>query len=182
MQSKENIKAPRLWPLWGEFTGDRWFPRTRASNAENVSIWWRHHGFRACVCIPSLSRRLGPKRDPEWMLIRNNTTPVLCCKILIPIQNYTIVKQCRPFRVKQPHNQLILSGNSGSFTLRIEYISETPICCALTSIFADKNNITFPQSEVKKRWLFTQNNINGIMKVPSLMIATPNSRAYLHIS
>ena len=35
---KKNIKAPRHWPLWGEFTGDR-----RISNAENVPIWWRHH-------------------------------------------------------------------------------------------------------------------------------------------
>ena len=23
-RSKENIKVPRHWPLWGEFTGDRW--------------------------------------------------------------------------------------------------------------------------------------------------------------
>ena len=40
---KENIKAPRHWPLCGEFTGGRWIPAQRASNAENVSIWWRHH-------------------------------------------------------------------------------------------------------------------------------------------
>ena len=26
-QIKENIKAPRHWPLWGEFTVDRWIPR-----------------------------------------------------------------------------------------------------------------------------------------------------------
>ena len=25
---KQNIKAPRHWPLWGELTGDRWIPRT----------------------------------------------------------------------------------------------------------------------------------------------------------
>ena len=25
---KENIKAPRYWPWWGEFAGDRWIPRT----------------------------------------------------------------------------------------------------------------------------------------------------------
>ena len=25
---KENIKAPRHWPLCGEFTGDRWIPRS----------------------------------------------------------------------------------------------------------------------------------------------------------
>ena len=28
-QMKENIKAPRHWPLWGEFTGDRWIPLTK---------------------------------------------------------------------------------------------------------------------------------------------------------
>ena len=28
-QIKENIKAPRHWSLWGEFTGHRWIPRTK---------------------------------------------------------------------------------------------------------------------------------------------------------
>ena len=28
-QIKENIKAPPLWPLYGEFTGDRWIPSTK---------------------------------------------------------------------------------------------------------------------------------------------------------
>ena len=42
-QMKENIKAPRHWPLCGEFTADPWIPAQMASNAENVSIWWRHH-------------------------------------------------------------------------------------------------------------------------------------------
>ena len=28
-QNKENIKAPRLWPLWGEFIGDQWIPHTK---------------------------------------------------------------------------------------------------------------------------------------------------------
>ena len=40
---KENIKAPRHWPLRGEFTGTGEFPAQRASNAEIVSNWWRHH-------------------------------------------------------------------------------------------------------------------------------------------
>ena len=31
------------WPLWGDFTCDREFSAQRASNAENVSIRWRHH-------------------------------------------------------------------------------------------------------------------------------------------
>ena len=49
-QIKENIKAPRHWPLCGEFTGDRWIPAQVASNAENVSIWWLHHIILKCLC------------------------------------------------------------------------------------------------------------------------------------
>ena len=33
-QIKENSRAPRHWPLCGEFTGRRWIPRTMASNAK----------------------------------------------------------------------------------------------------------------------------------------------------
>ena len=43
---KKNIKAPRHWPLGGEFTGTGEFPAQRASYTENVSIWWRHHNNR----------------------------------------------------------------------------------------------------------------------------------------
>ena len=28
-QKRENIKAPRYWPLWGELTSGRWTPRTK---------------------------------------------------------------------------------------------------------------------------------------------------------
>ena len=45
---KENIKAPRNWPLCEEFTGTGEFPAQMTSNAENVSIWWRHH---ACFFV-----------------------------------------------------------------------------------------------------------------------------------
>ena len=44
-------------PLWGEFTGDRWISLSqRVSNAETVSMSWRHHEaienvFRNAVCV-----------------------------------------------------------------------------------------------------------------------------------
>ena len=48
---KENIKAPRHWPLWGEFTGDRWIPHTKGqkrrkcfhlmTSSWNAPIWFR---------------------------------------------------------------------------------------------------------------------------------------------
>ena len=42
-QIKENNKAPRYWPRAGNSPVTGEFPAQRASNAENVSIWWRHH-------------------------------------------------------------------------------------------------------------------------------------------
>ena len=44
-QIKENIKALCHWPFRGEFTGDLTgeFPAQMESNADNVSIIWRHH-------------------------------------------------------------------------------------------------------------------------------------------
>ena len=42
----------RYWPLWGEFTVTGEFPAQRASNAENVSIWWLHHE----MCLSKLGK------------------------------------------------------------------------------------------------------------------------------
>ena len=38
-QIKENIKAPRYWPLWRKLTVTGGYPSQRANNAKNVSIW-----------------------------------------------------------------------------------------------------------------------------------------------
>ena len=51
---KQNIKAPRHWPLCGEFTITGEFTTQMASNAENVSIWWRHHDIVYHIIDPIL--------------------------------------------------------------------------------------------------------------------------------
>ena len=51
MQINEDIKAPRQWPLCGEFTGTGEFHAQRASYAENVSIWWRHHVHKELMTL-----------------------------------------------------------------------------------------------------------------------------------
>ena len=56
---KENIKAPRHWPLCGEFTGTGEFPAQMASKAENASIWWRHHA----MINPAVSIAIVPLDD-----------------------------------------------------------------------------------------------------------------------
>ena len=54
-QIKENIKAPRHWPLCGEFTGTGEFTAQMASYAENISIWWRHREWRQFGIITALN-------------------------------------------------------------------------------------------------------------------------------
>ena len=36
------------WPV--NSCSHRWIPRTKASDAEHASIWWRHHGNRKNTC------------------------------------------------------------------------------------------------------------------------------------
>ena len=85
---KENIKAPRHWPLWGKFTGDRWIPIQRASNAENVSIWWRHHVLSICPfqwlvsTAPGTLPPTAPLRLTTTNLWAPSTCPVFHTKIL----------------------------------------------------------------------------------------------------
>ena len=52
-QIRENIKAPvtGLWARNSPGTGE--FPAQMASNAENVSIWWRHRGMPAAPPMPT---------------------------------------------------------------------------------------------------------------------------------
>ena len=73
MQIKENIKAPRYWPLCGEFTGTGEFPAQMASYAENVFIWWHHHASYTLDNTPG-------KMLLNWCFI------VLCCgEVILPI-------------------------------------------------------------------------------------------------
>ena len=65
-QIKENIKAPRHWPL--PVTGK--FPAQRSSNAKNVSIWWRHHVHRQPYCHQA-------KTVEQFVL----STPTLCSRL-----------------------------------------------------------------------------------------------------
>ena len=47
-QIKENIKAPRHWPLCGEFIGDRWIPRTKGQSRG------KYFHFITSSCFPKI--------------------------------------------------------------------------------------------------------------------------------
>ena len=99
-QIKENIKAPRHWTLWGKTIGDRWITSQRASEAENVSIWWRHHlphlfplhdyffPRRHFILSPSMSLFFLPSTVPpnnaECNGLRNLMHIPFHCQLLFP--------------------------------------------------------------------------------------------------
>ena len=58
---------------------DRWIPRTNGSNAENVSIWWRHHGIEVYFVI-FVMKCLTCKNHWRYLTSnRNLTIPNSCC-------------------------------------------------------------------------------------------------------
>ena len=48
---KENIKAPRHFPLCGEFTGDRWIPRTNGQQRGNCFHLMTSPCRNGCRCV-----------------------------------------------------------------------------------------------------------------------------------
>ena len=65
---RENIKAPRHWPLCGEI------PTQVASNAKNVSIWWRHHDGKYSSRFPSLKSIMRIYLMLAWTSYRTNNS------------------------------------------------------------------------------------------------------------
>ena len=60
VQIKENIKAPRHWPLWEEFGGDRWPVNSPHKGPvthkmfpfDDVIMWWLFHVYANSPVIP----------------------------------------------------------------------------------------------------------------------------------
>ena len=91
-QIKEIIKAPRHWPLCGEFTGDQWIPHTNGQLRWNCFhssfIRWRYHFIWECDAV-----------DPKVFCMLNtsavaDTSAVKKPKILLQQCIYTLHDTC----------------------------------------------------------------------------------------
>ena len=71
---KENTKAPRHWPLSPVTVG---FLSQRASSAEKVFIWWRHHdtSFLKTALALQQSCEVTQNRDQSYTIL-----PVICSR------------------------------------------------------------------------------------------------------
>ena len=113
-QIKENIRAPRHWPLCGKFTGDRWIPRTngqlRAKCFHLMTSSWRKLtqgwlnrvcGLLAKVGLTCLLNMLLHGHKPRHNVHIQNTTEVPVSPLRIFIQPIHLINR-HPLRNKLP--------------------------------------------------------------------------------
>ena len=85
---QRKIKSLRHWPLCGELTGDRWIPAQRASNTEDVSIWWRHHVVLKMTTVHS-------KANAKMNTYINTFRVIRLCEHLLSLLTYPgLIKYC----------------------------------------------------------------------------------------
>ena len=101
---KENIKVPRHW------TGE--FPAQMASYAENVSIWWRHHGWAPLfggtgnIVLNEICRTQHYNKPRTFAMVKQDTeVPIFESTQIIFLYNkkclkFQRIKKCRLQKVK----------------------------------------------------------------------------------
>ena len=109
----ENFKAQRHWPLWvnSPVTGKK-FPEEMASNAKNVSIWWRHleHSYLPFQWDPNWNWS-SPYRFPIMHITRRSLIYVL---VMIDILSRVLSHQGQYLTPDKVHDSYlgVWSGNS----------------------------------------------------------------------
>ena len=69
-QSKHQSSASLAFVCMGNSPGTGEFPAQMASNAENVSIWWRHHGFMATLNLSPYQPEMDLSHLPQKSVIK----------------------------------------------------------------------------------------------------------------
>ena len=98
-QINENIKAPRHWPLWGEFTGDQWIPLTKGQQRGK----WYHLMTSSCFCFVP--------RHMLWQVF-----PRLGVRLLLKSHSFSYIK---PFTCQCKPDQYLCIGQSRQYHLQI---------------------------------------------------------------
>ena len=121
--------------LWGESTGDRWFPVQRVSNTENMSIRWRHN-----VKVTSIHRETvfsvvpiptENKRSCFHPRIAVSIVPVVILIIKsIPLLNYRVYMSCSAVQMYArwlwPLHTWLFWGSFCALIFRPAYIVKMP--------------------------------------------------------
>ena len=140
----------------GEFTGGRWIPRTKASDAENASVSWRHHvvTVRGTSMLGKTWGQSLPARGPKHSLTHWGRVTHICVRKLAII--------CSDNGLSAGRCQAIIWTNAGilsigpweqsSILIKIHIFSFTETHLKMSAAKARPCVIPGPQC-VKKRYV-----------------------------
>ena len=104
---QRNIKAPRHWLCDGNSPVTGEFPAQKATNAENVSIWWRHHAFEwvtfSCHWYRTSVPEAGIKVRDKYNYISQYVWDVITC----PYPWYLLLANESSIKVFLTHYDLV---------------------------------------------------------------------------
>ena len=113
-QIKENVTAPRHW--WPMDSPHKW-----PSNAENVSIWWRHHANKNPPGYNSMPGR----HIAKTVYICQDSTAIVTCAMIC---SYRFVRIWRLARIHPHRNWIVIEE---SFVKRVPM----PAFCPWPKVF-----------------------------------------------
>ena len=114
-KSKKTSKLRVTGFCAGNSPGTGEFPAQRASNAENVSIWWRHHGYMPLISKPTEeTHRAATVIDNIFTNTYNTENKHLTANLTTDISNHYMIFHIAPSHIRQQedHHQLIKLPNS----------------------------------------------------------------------
>ena len=129
-QIKENINALRHWPLCGELTGTGEFPAQMASNAEKVSIWWRHHVVCHFVRLQWVDRETAIWLRSQQGNASSNYIWILCCRSWFDTFIYLPIHLHKSNVIKNGGIYITFLSNWGKISFHMEdigkYVADEP--------------------------------------------------------
>ena len=153
VQIKENIKAPLHWPLWGEFTGDRWIPRTKGQ--------WRWKCFHLITSPWSQYKTEGIHIHFEPISIT-----LFCYSWAINSDVHAITSPLPHIIVGQGFNTLRQRqiGRHFANIFKCIFLNEIVFQGPINTLRPRQNGCHFPDDIFK--WIFLNENIWISLKIP----------------
>ena len=140
MQIKESIKATRHWPLCWELTGTGEFPAQMASNAENVSISWRHQDAGMPVAHHWRSHVIIYQWDYDALLLKSVTYRHL----------WPNLRRWGHLKYSRPHDACMLHSNRPSLVQMMPH-------WLFGTKLSSESVLTYLNTQKNLRWILNQN-------------------------
>ena len=119
----------------------RWIPAQKTSNAENVSIWWRHHDCIYCACHSSTAVVLCAKIHYNGVIMSSMASQITNLNIVYSTV-YSRRRSKKTPKLRGPVNSL----HKGPTTWKLFPFGDVNMYCESLDVIWKKTTKTFPSN------------------------------------